>query len=145
MAKGKKSKRKKQKQEIRVEGREKFYRGKNLEELKSLDIREVAKLMPARSRRTVLRNSDVIQKFINSCKKKNSRGKKIRTHKRDLIIVPGLVGMVIAVHNGRNFEQVPISIEMIGHRLGEFSQTRGKVNHSGAGVGATKGSRAKKK
>ena len=141
----KKKDKKKKRLEVRIEGKDKFYRGKNIEELKGLDVRESAKLMPSRSRRTVLRNFDVIQKFVGDCEKKVSKGKTIKTHRRDLVIVPGLVGMTIAVHNGRNFEQVPITIEMIGHRLGEFSQTRGKVNHSGAGVGATKGSRAKKK
>ncbi len=144
MVKGKKAKRK-QRREIIVEGKDKFYRGKSIEDLKKLDVRETAKLMPARSRRTILRNTDFVEKFIIRAEKKLGRKKRIRTHLRDLIIVPRLVGITIGVHNGRNFQEVPVTIEMIGHRLGEFAPTRTKVSHSSAGVGATKGSRAKKK
>jgi len=130
---------------VKVRIKEKIHRGQKLEDLKSLDVREISKYLPARSRRSVLRNFDVIEKFIKSCEKKIGRKKKIKTHFRDLIIVPKLVGMIIGVHNGRNFEEVEITVEMIGHRLGEFTQTRTRVKHSSAGVGATKGSRAVKK
>ena len=53
--------------------------------------------------------------------------------------------MVIGVHNGKNFSDVEIQPEMIGHRLGEFAPTRNRVHHGSAGLGATKGSRALKK
>jgi len=132
-------------EEVRVRSKEKRYRGKTLEELKVLDVRESAKYLPARSRRSVLRNFDVIEKFIRRCEKKNQRKKRIRTHLRDIVIVPRLVGMTIGVHNGRSFQDTQITIEMIGHRLGEFAMTRTRVSHSSAGIGATKGSRAKKK
>ena len=56
-----------------------------------------------------------------------------------------MVGMKIATHNGKTFVPIEIVGEMIGHRLGEFSLTRGKINHGKAGVGATKGSKAKAK
>ena len=132
-------------EEVEIRVKEKKYRGQTLEQLKSLDVREVAKYLPARSRRTVLRNFDVVDNFVKSCEKKIKRNKRIRTHLRDIIIVPKLVGMTIGIHNGRGFQDVNITIEMIGHRLGEFAQTRGMVKHSSAGVGATKGSRTKKK
>jgi small subunit ribosomal protein S19 len=133
------------KEEVIVRSKEKKYRGKSLEELKALDIRECSKYLPARSRRTILRNTDVVEKFIKNCEIKIQRKKRIRTHNRDLIIVPKLVGMTIGIHNGKEFRIVEITMEMIGHRLGEFAHTRGMVKHSGAGLGATKGSRAKKK
>jgi small subunit ribosomal protein S19 len=125
--------------------REAIYRGKPIEELKALDVRESAKFLPSRSRRSVLRNFDTIEKFIKRCETLSSRKKKIKTHLRDIVIVPKLVGLTIAVHSGKNFQDVPISHEMIGHRLGEFVQTRKKVAHSAAGIGATKSSRAQKK
>ena len=131
--------------EVIVRSKEVKYRGKTLEELKGLDVRESAKHLPSRSRRSVLRNFDVVENFIKDCERKIAKKKRIRTHLRDIVIVPRLVGMTIGVHNGKSFEDVNITLEMIGHRLGEFAFTRTRVNHSGAGVGATKGSRAKKK
>lgn len=128
-----------------VKVKEKKYRGQELTYLQGLDVREVAKYLPSRSRRTILRNFDVVERFVISCEKKLKRGKKIRTHLRDIVIVPKLVGMTIEIYNGKVFQIVPISVEMIGHRLGEFSPTRTRAVHTSVGVGATKGSRAKKK
>ncbi len=128
-----------------IKAREILYKGKTISELKNLDVREAAQHMPSRSKRSVLRNFDTIENFIKQCEKKHTRNKKIRTNRRDIIIVPNLVGLTIAVHNGKNFQEVPITIEMIGHRLGEFAPTRGRVMHGAAGIGATKSSRAQKK
>lgn len=122
-----------------------FYRGINVEELKKLDVREVAKYLPSRSRRSVLRKFDVIEKFVKRCETSVSQKKKIRTHLRDIVIVPKLVGMVISIHSGKAFNDVTITADMIGHRLGEFSLTRKKVQHGAAGIGSTKGSKALKK
>jgi len=121
------------------------YRGKTLEELKKLDTREFAKYVPARSRRTILRQFQEIEKFVQRCKNKISKKKMIKTHLRTIIIVPEMVGMKIGVHNGKEFFPVDITAEMIGHRLGEFAPSRGRVQHGSAGVGATKGSKAKSK
>ncbi len=134
-----------EREEIKVRVKEKKYRGQTLDYLKSLDVRESAKFLPSRSRRSVLRNFDKVEKFIKRCEKKIERKKRIRTHLRDLVIVPKLVGMIIEVHYGRGFQEVPITIEMIGHRLGEFALTRGRVKHSSAGIGATRGSKSIKK
>lgn len=136
----------KEKQEIEeVRKKDYFYRGKNVEELKTLDVREVAKYLDARSRRSVLRNFDKIEKFIIRAQKKLAKRKKIKTHNRDLIIIPQLVGFTIAIHNGKEFQDITLTSEMIGHRLGEFAMTRSKVTHSAAGIGATKSSKAAKK
>jgi small subunit ribosomal protein S19 len=128
-----------------VKRKEQIYRGKTVEELKKLDVREVSKYLPSRSRRSILRNFNVIERFIKRCQKRAEKGKKIKTHLRDLVIVPQLTGLTISVHNGKAFQDVQITHEMIGHRLGEFAQTRGRVNHGSAGIGATKSSRAQKK
>ncbi len=128
-----------------VRSKEQIYRGKPLEYLKSLDVRESAKFLPSRSRRSVLRHFDIIEKFIKRCEETASKKKKIRTHLRDIVIVPRLVGFSIGIYNGKTFNEILITHEMIGHRLGEFSPTTGKVAHSAAGIGATKSSRALKK
>jgi small subunit ribosomal protein S19 len=66
--------------------------------------------------------------------------KPIRTHARDMVILPEMVGTTIAVHNGKEFVPVEIVPEMIGHRLGEFAITNKRVVHGRPGVGATKSS-----
>lgn len=131
--------------EVEVKAKEEKYRGVQLEDLKKLDVREVAKYLPSRSRRSVLRHFDIIERFIKNCEEKEARNKKLKTHLRDLIIMPKLVGKRIAVHNGKTFQDVDVSVEMIGHRLGEFALSRKRVAHSAAGIGATKSSRALKK
>ena len=130
---------------VQVKKKESLYRGHDIEELKKMDVREVAKFLPARSRRSVLRHFDVVENFVKRCEKKLGRKKKIKTHLRDIVIVPKLVGLTIGIHNGHNYEDVLITHEMIGYRLGEFSPTRKQVKHGAAGIGATKSSRADKK
>jgi small subunit ribosomal protein S19 len=131
--------------DMNIQKKEFKYRGKTLKELKEMDTREFAKLLPSKPRRFVLRNFQEIEYFVSRCKTKQSRKKKIRTHKRNIVIVPQLIGMNIQVYNGREFLPIEIVGEMLGHVLGEFSLTRGKITHSKAGVGATKGSKHKSK
>ncbi len=116
------------------------YRGRTLDELKVMDIREFAKLLKSNEKRTLLRQYDEMQKFIIRCDKNNQNKKLIRTHMRHLIAVPKIIGMKINVYNGKEFVPVVIDKEMLGHRLGEFSATRQKVKHGAAGIGATKSS-----
>ena len=71
---------------------------------------------------------------------KIARKKKIRTHLRDIVVVPKLVGMQVGIYNGKTFNDITITHNMIGHRLGEFSLTRQKVQHGAPGIGATKSS-----
>ena len=122
--------------------REFTFRGKPTEELKKLDTREFAKLLKSRQRRAVLRQFDVIEKFIARCRKKQEKGKPIKTHLRHLVIVPGMVNMTVQVYNGKQYVPVRIISEMLGHRLGEFSVTRGRVQHGAPGIGATRSSAA---
>ena len=65
----------------------------------------------------------------------------IRTHRRDMVVLPTFVGKTIAIHNGSGFLPIEIKPEMIGHYFGEFAMTRSSVTHSGPGVGATKSSK----
>jgi len=121
------------------------YRGKTVEELKKLDVREFTKYLRARQRRSVLRQFQEIEKFISRSKVKISKKKLIKTHQRDLIVVPEMVGMKIQIYNGQKFIPVEIIGEMLGHTFGEFALTRTRVKHGSAGVGATKGTKFKAK
>jgi len=113
------------------------YRGKTLSELKNMSIKEFSVLLPARARRTLLRGFTEQQKKLLKNLKNNAQ---VETHCRDTIIIPELLDKTIRIHNGKNFIQVLIQPEMLGHALGEFVMTRRKVVHSAPGIGATKSS-----
>jgi small subunit ribosomal protein S19 len=122
------------------------YRGYTLEELQKLSLEEFAKLLPSKQRRSLIRlfikgTSPKHKKLLEKIRKaKEGKDKVIRTHLRDMVILPEMVGMKFGVHNGKEFVVVEIVPEMIGHRLGEFSQTRKKVVHGAPGIGATRSS-----
>ena len=114
------------------------YRGKTLEELNSMSTEDFAKLVDARRRRSLLRGLTPNQKKLYA---KLSGENKLRTHSRDTIITPILIGRTIEVYNGQKFVPIVITGEMLGHYIGEFSQTRRIAQHKGVGVGATKSSK----
>jgi len=118
------------------------FRGKTVDELKTLDVREFAKYLKSNEKRTVLRTFQKIEDFISRANKKIAKKKQVKTHQRDLVIVPGMVGMKMQIHAGNGFTPIDVTGDMLGHRLGEFAVTRKKVAHSKAGVGATKGSKS---
>ena len=91
------------------------FRGKTIEELKNLDVREFAKYLSSRERRSVLRQFQVIEDFVSRAKKKAEKNKTIRTHKRTIIIVPQMVGMKISTYNGKEFMPTEITGQMLGH------------------------------
>ncbi len=123
---------------IQTRDKSKFYRGKNVEELISVNTREFAKLVKSRARRAILRNYDVIEAFVSKCEKNTLKNKSIKTHNRALVVVPKMVGKTIGVHNGKEYVRVVIMEEMLGHRLGEFSMTRKIAKHTSIGGGAKK-------
>ena len=115
-------------------------RGKTLEELQDMGYKELAAYLPSAARRKIKRGfTDEEKKFIEGVKKKKGN---IKTHLRDMIILPEWVGKRLMVHGGKSFENVVVEGEMIGHRLGEFVLTRKKIAHSAPGVGATRSSSA---
>jgi len=116
------------------------YRGKNLEEIKKLSLKEFAELLPARQKRCLIRGlSEEKQKFLEKLKKSS---KPVKTHLRDMIILPEMVDKRIQVHSGKEFILIQVTDEMLGHYLGEFVLTRKRVQHSAPGIGATKSSSA---
>ncbi len=120
--------------------REFTYRGYTLEELQAMGMEEVLELMPARVRRTYARGLSPEHRIVVD-KLREENGVVVRTHRRDVPILPHFVGREVAVHNGREFVRFEIRPEMIGHYLGEFALTRKAVRHSGPGVGATRSSK----
>ncbi len=130
---------------MEIKKKEFTYRGKTIEELLKLDVREFAKYLGSRQRRTILREFQEIEKFVARAKNKIEKNKSVKTHSRHFVIVPDMVGMKIHIHAGNKFVPVLITGEMLGHRLGEFALTRTRTKHSKAGVGATKGTKHKSK
>lgn len=114
------------------------YRGKTLDELQRMGLKELIDLLPSRSRRSLKRGLSHRQKKLLGSIEAGSP--KLRTHARDMVVLPVMVGKTIAIHNGKEFINVNIQSEMIGHVLGEFAETRKRVAHNAPGIGATKSS-----
>ncbi|MBI4399846.1 30S ribosomal protein S19 [Candidatus Micrarchaeota archaeon] len=117
------------------------FRGKSLEELKSLTVDEFTGLIKSRARRSLKRATVRFRKLLEKIKKGKANGKIIKTHVRDAVILPDWVGLKFGIHNGKEFKTIEIKEDMVGRRLGEMSHTTGRVLHSGPGVGATRGSK----
>ena len=121
------------------------YRGHTLDELEEMALDEVAELLPARQRRTIERGlSAEQQKLLEEARgadEEETADDPIRTHLRDMPILPPFVGLTFAVYDGQSFERVEVDPEMLGHYLGEFQLTRKSVEHGQAGIGATRSSK----
>jgi len=124
-----------------VRRKEFTYRGYNIEELKAMSLDDLIEILPSRARRTIGRGFTSEQEHFIERLAKYPVDKPLRTHGRDIIILPSFVGHHVGVHSGKAFVDVLIIPEMIGHYLGEFARTCGDVRHTGPGVGATKGSK----
>ncbi|ARS88533.1 30S ribosomal protein S19 [Natrarchaeobaculum aegyptiacum] len=127
------------------EGEEFTYRGYTVEELQDMELEEVAELLPARQRRTIERGLSVEhQKLLEKARdadEEQTANSPIRTHLRDMPVLPEFVGITFAVYTGQEFGRVKVEPEMIGHYLGEFQMTRSSVTHGQAGIGATRSSK----
>jgi small subunit ribosomal protein S19 len=123
------------------------YRGFTLDELKRMNMDQFIQLLPTRARRSLKRGLPPRQKKLLERLRRAYRAKKrgkdliTRTHVRDMIIFPEMVGLSIGIYNGKSFETVEIKPEMIGHYLGEFALTRRPVQHGSPGIGATRSSK----
>jgi len=126
--------------------REFAYRGYNLNQLQSMSMDEFINLLPSRQRRSLHRGITPEQRIllekIRKTKETITQGssKAVKTHVRDLIILPEMIGTTIHVHNGKEFVQVEIKPDMIGHYLGEFAVTNKPVKHGTPGIGASRSS-----
>lgn len=121
--------------------REFAFRGQSLPRLKEMSLPELAQVLPSRARRSIRRGFTVeVQRFMERMRE-TAPEKVVRTHCRDALVLPEHVGRRVAIHNGREFKEIELRPEMIGHYLGEFSLTRRFEKHSGPGVGATRSSK----
>ena len=71
-----------------------------------------------------------LQAKVTAAQESNSK-KPVKTWSRRSMITPDMVGLTIAVHNGKDFVPIYISENMVGHKLGEFALTRTFKGHSG--------------
>ncbi|KFH63305.1 small subunit ribosomal protein S15e [Podila verticillata NRRL 6337] len=124
------------------------YRGIDLDKLLDLSSEQLMDLVNARPRRRFQRGlkrkpMGLIKKLRQAKKDAPAMEKPavVKTHLRNMIVVPEMIGSVVGVYNGKTFNQVEIKPEMIGHYLGEFSITYKPVKHGRPGIGATHSSR----
>ena len=122
------------------------YRGHTFEQLAGLSMDEFIHLLPSRQRRSLQRGLTSEQRIllenIRKARKVLKEGKKpaVKTHARDMVILPEMVGVTVLVHSGKEFTAVEIAPEMISHFLGEFARTRRSVKHGSPGIGASRSS-----
>jgi small subunit ribosomal protein S19 len=123
-----------------------MYRGHSLGSLLELSMDDFINLLPARQRRSLQRGLTPEQRILleklRGAREAVKAGKEVtlKTHVRDLIILPEMVGMKIMIHNGKEFLPVDIKPGMIGHYLGEFAITNRPVRHGTPGIGASRSS-----
>ncbi|XP_074316801.1 small ribosomal subunit protein uS19u [Silene latifolia] len=124
------------------------FRGIDLDALLDMNTDGLVKLFSARIRRRfgrgLKRKPMALIKKLRKAKRDAPQGEKpepVRTHLRNMVIVPEMIGSIIGVYNGKTFNQVEIKPEMIGHYLAEFSISYKPVKHGRPGIGATHSSR----
>jgi small subunit ribosomal protein S19 len=120
------------------------YRGHSLESLSAMSMDEFINILPSRQRRSLQRgltaDQRVLLEKLRTAKEDKAAKAAIKTHVRDLIVLPEMVGAKIGIHNGKEFVEVDIRAEMIGHYLGEFAITNKPVRHGTPGIGASRSS-----
>ena len=119
------------------------FHGLSTEETESLTGEKLFDLLSSRARRSLKRGiNDQKRKLIDEIKMKKAGKLKgdIKTHLRDLIILPYMTGVTVNVFSGKEFVPIVITTEMIGHYLGEYVITNKRVSHGAPGVGASRSS-----
>jgi small subunit ribosomal protein S19 len=119
------------------------YRGFTFEQMLEMSMDDFLSLLTARARRSLKRGLYYEQRRILEkirAAKEGRYDKPIRTHCRDVIILPEMVGLTVHVYNGKEFIPVEIKPEMIGHYLGEYAMTNKPVKHGTPGIGASRSS-----
>jgi len=126
--------------------REFRYRGYTLTDLQAMSMDEFIRLLPSRQRRSLQRGLSPEQRklleVIRKTKESTEQAQKatIKSHARDMVILPEMVGVALLVHNGKEFTALEIKPEMIGHYIGEFAVTNKPVKHGTPGIGASRSS-----
>ena len=126
--------------------REQTYRGFTIEELQQMSMDDFIRVLPSRQRRSMLRGLPNEQRIfiekLRKAKQKTEKGQKpvVKTHCRDVVILPEMVGVTILLYNGRVFSPIEITLNKVGHFLGEYIITNKRVVHGTPGIGASKSS-----
>jgi len=107
------------------------FKGKNLEELQAMSIEDLSKILPSRERRKITRGFSEQEKIFLSNLESGSN--KLKTHCRDMIVLPNMVDKKISIYSGREFVEIRIVPEMIGMRFGELVPTRKIATHTTMG------------
>lgn len=133
-----------EKQQQRRKSLKKFsYRGVDLEELTKMSIEEFAPLLHARGRRKFksgvsLKQQRFMEKLakVKAATGPHDKPAPVKTHLRNVMIIPEMLGSVVAVYNGKVFNVVELRPEMLGRYLGEFSITYKPVARKNANSNA---------
>ena len=125
-----------------------IYRGIELDKLLEMPQEEVVNLFCAKNRRSFKRNrrgshTRLIKKLKKSVKDApyGEKPKGVKTHLRNMIVTPDMVGSVVEVYGGKYWTPVEVRADMCGYYLGEFSLTYKPIRHGKVGHGATRGSK----
>jgi small subunit ribosomal protein S19 len=119
------------------------YRGFTLDQLNSMSTEAILQLLPSRARRSLNRGiSEDKRKLLEDIRsqKEGKLQSQIKTHARDMIILPVMVGAKVSVYSGKEFVLLEVKPDMIGHYLGEYVITNKKVVHGTPGIGASRSS-----
>jgi small subunit ribosomal protein S19 len=121
------------------------YRGYTMDQISRMSMDDFIRILPSKARRSLRRGLTPDQRSLLEKLRKLRRtagegGITVKTHSRDMVILPEMVGLTIAVHNGKEFLPVTMTPEMVGHLLGEFAMTCKKVTHGNPGIGASRSS-----
>ena len=125
-----------------------IYRGIELDQLLEKSTEEVVSLLCSKQRRRFKHGMhpkyDRLIKKLKTAVKNTGVGEKpkpVKTHLRNAIIMPEMVGSIVEVYSGKYWNPVEIRADMIGYYLGEFSMTYKPIRHGKVGKGATRGSK----
>jgi small subunit ribosomal protein S19 len=119
------------------------YRGYTVDQLDGMSTEAILQLLPSRARRSLNRGiSDDKRKLLEDVRsqKEGKLEGQIKTHARDMIVLPVMVGATIGVYTGKEFLSIQVKPEMIGHYLGEYAITNKKVVHGTPGIGSSRSS-----
>ncbi|KAF0852354.1 40S small subunit ribosomal protein uS19 (rpS15) [Andalucia godoyi] len=120
------------------------FRGVELDNLLDLNDEQFAQMLTCRHRRKFNRGVKLgVQTLLKKCRKSKKdlkigeKPEPVKTHLRNVTIVPDMIGSVIGVYNGKGFVAVDVKADMLGYYLGEFALTYKPVGHGRAGAAAT--------
>ncbi|OLB71032.1 30S ribosomal protein S19 [archaeon 13_2_20CM_2_52_21] len=110
-----------------------------------MSMDEFIKLLPSRQRRSLLKGltneQRILMEHVRQSRKENgSKPTPVKSHVRDMIVIPEMLGLTLQLHSGKEYVAIEIKPEMIGHFVGEFAITNQKVVHGTPGIGASRSS-----